>query len=81
MKLFIPENAKATIEATIRLRDNENWGSSSRKSKYEVRSDFKAESYQKDDDRQEIRARYLLNGGGETITLETVNGFIDIKKK
>jgi DUF4097 and DUF4098 domain-containing protein YvlB len=81
VKLFIPENAKATIEATIRLRDNENWGSSSRKSKYEVRSDFKAESYQKDDDRQEIRARYLLNGGGETITLETVNGFIDIKKK
>ncbi len=79
IKLFLPENAKATIEATIRLRDN--WGSSSRKSKYEVRSDFKAESYEKDEDREEIRAKYVLNGGGETITLETVNGYIDIKKK
>ncbi len=81
IKLTVPENVKATIEATIRLRDAENWSSSSRKSKYEIRSDFKAESYQKDEERQEIRGRYLLNGGGETITLETVNGYIDIKKK
>lgn len=81
IKLTIPENAKATIEATIRIRDNGNWGSSSRKSKYEIRSDFKAESYEKDEDREEIHGRYVLNGGGETITLETVNGYIDIKKK
>ncbi|MDP1676873.1 MAG: DUF4097 family beta strand repeat-containing protein [Bacteroidota bacterium] len=79
VRLSLPENAKATIEATIRLRDN--WGSSSRKSKYEIRSDFKAESYEKDEDREEIRARYVINGGGETIILETVNGYIDIKKK
>ncbi|HAP35364.1 MAG TPA: hypothetical protein DCQ28_05265 [Bacteroidetes bacterium] len=79
VRLSLPENAKATIEATIRLRDN--WGSSSRKSKYEIRSDFKAESYEKDDDREEIRGRYIINGGGETIILETVNGYIDIKKK
>jgi DUF4097 and DUF4098 domain-containing protein YvlB len=79
IRLTLPENTKATIEATIRLRDN--WGSSSRKSKYEVRSDFKAESHEKDEDREEIRARYVINGGGETITLETVNGYIDIKKK
>jgi len=81
IKLFIPENAKATIEATIRLRDNDGWGSKSRKSKYDIRSDFKAETYEKDEDREEIHGRYILNGGGETITLETVNGYIDIKKK
>jgi DUF4097 and DUF4098 domain-containing protein YvlB len=80
IKLTLPENAKASIEATIKLR-NEGWGSSSRKSKYEVRSDFPSTSYDKDGDRDEIRARYLINGGGEIITLETTNGYIDIKKK
>lgn len=80
IKLTLPSNAKASIEATIRLRE-EGWGSSSRKSKYEVRSDFPAASYDKDGDRDEIRAKYLINGGGEIITLETVNGYIDIKKK
>jgi DUF4097 and DUF4098 domain-containing protein YvlB len=80
IRLTLPENAKASIEATIRLR-SEGWGSSSRKSKYEVRSDFPSASYDKDGDRDEIRARYLLNGGGEIIILETTNGYIDIKKK
>ena len=79
IKLTIPENAKATIEATIRLRENGDWGGSSRKSKYEIRSDFTAANYDKHDD--EIHAVYTINGGGETITLETVNGYIDIKKK
>lgn len=79
IRLTLPENAKANITATIRLRDD--WGSSSRRSKYEVRSDFPAATYDKDGDRDEIRARYVLNGGGETITLETTNGYIDIRKK
>ncbi|MFA6438909.1 MAG: DUF4097 family beta strand repeat-containing protein [Bacteriovoracaceae bacterium] len=81
IKLTLPENAKATIEATIRLRDNDGWGSKSRKTKYDIRSDFKADSYEKDEDRDEINGRYILNGGGESIILETVNGYIDIKKK
>jgi DUF4097 and DUF4098 domain-containing protein YvlB len=80
IKLTLPENVKASIEATIRLR-NEGWGSSSRKSKYEVRSDFPSTTYDKDGDRDEIRAKYLINGGGEFITLETTNGYIDILKK
>lgn len=79
IELYLPENAKATIEATIRIRDN--WNSSSKNSKYEIRSDFKAEFNDKNSDRDEIRAKYVLNGGGESITLETVNGYIDIKKK
>ena len=81
IRLTLPANAKATIEATIRLRDNYGWGGASKKTKYEIRSDFNSVSYDKDGDRDEIRARYMLNGGGEIITLETVNGNIDIKKK
>lgn len=79
VKLTIPENAKATIEASIRLR--ESWGVFSKKSRYDIRSDFKAETYERDEDREEIRGRYVINGGGEVISLETVNGYIDIKKK
>lgn len=81
VKLFIPANAKATIEAVIRLRDD--WGWSSKKNKYDIKSDFKADTYDKrgEDDGSEIHATYLLNGGGEAIYLETVNGNIDIRKK
>jgi len=71
--LKIPSTAKATIDATIRLQPG--WGSTK---KYEIRSDFNADSQDKNDD--EIRARYTLNGGGDTIELVTVNGYIDIRK-
>ncbi|MDD8017439.1 MAG: DUF4097 family beta strand repeat-containing protein [Bacteroidota bacterium] len=80
--LFITENAKATIEAMIRLR--EDWGWSSKKNKYDIKSDFKADTYDKRGDNgygDEIHATYLLNGGGESISLETVNGNIEIRKK
>lgn len=80
VKLFIPSTAKATIEAVIRLRDDW-WGSFSKRSKYDIKSDFKADTYEKDEDREEIRGKYVLNGGGETIYLETVNGYIEIRKK
>jgi DUF4097 and DUF4098 domain-containing protein YvlB len=73
--LHIPESAKATIEATIRIEGR--WGRS--REKYEVRSDFKADSY-KVEEGDEIRATYTLNGGGEVITLETVNSNIEIRK-
>ncbi len=79
VRLTIPEQSKATIEATIRL--HETWGLFSGKKKYDIRSDFKAETYERNEDREEIRGRYVVNGGGERITIETVNGFIDIKKK
>ncbi|MEK9138412.1 MAG: DUF4097 family beta strand repeat-containing protein [Bacteroidota bacterium] len=74
--LYIPENAKATIEATIRIQGR--W--KSRKGEYKVRSDFKAESYEQNEDDEEIRAKYVLNGGGEDIRLETVNSDIKILK-
>ena len=73
VKLYVPEDAKATIEATIDIR---GWGS--RKKDYSVRSDFKADTYDTHED--EIHAVYKLNGGGDLITLETVNANIEIRK-
>ncbi len=77
--LFIPENAKATIEAIIEIEGR--WGR--RNKEYEIKSDFKEDTYDKsgrDDDDREIRAIYKLNGGGEDIMLRTVNSNIYIKK-
>ena len=74
IRLSVPENAKATIDAYIRIEGR--WGS--RHSRYQVRSDFKADTYDEHDD--EIHAVYKLNGGGEMIYLETVNSNIEIRK-
>lgn len=72
--LSIPEDAKATIEATIRIQDRWTRG----KDDYKVRSDFKADNYDSHSD--EIHAVYTLNGGGDVIELKTVNSDITIKK-
>ncbi|MBI3111718.1 MAG: DUF4097 family beta strand repeat protein [Ignavibacteriales bacterium] len=77
--LYVPENAKATIEAIIEIEGR--WGR--RNKEYEIKSDFKEDQYDKsgrDDDDREIRAVYKLNGGGEDIMLKTVNSNIYIKK-
>lgn len=74
--LSVPENAKASITAKIRLRGN--WGDSDEG--YQIRSDFKATSQNKENNGKNISAQYLLNGGGEVITLETTNSEIIIKK-
>ena len=74
--LAIPEDARATIEARIRIEGR--WGS--RKTEYKVRSDFKAETSEQDQDEREIRSTYKLNGGGDLIELQTVNSDITIRK-
>jgi hypothetical protein len=71
--LFLPANAKANIDALIDVRGR--WEDE----EYEVVSDFKAQSYDKDQNTKEIHAIYVLNGGGENILLETVNGNIEIR--
>lgn len=76
VKLVLPEGAKATVEAVIRVHGS--WGR--RSDRYVVRSEFKADSYDKDEDDEEIRAVYTINGGGERIELETVNSDIEIRK-
>ena len=73
--LSLPEDAKATIEATIRIQ---GWGN--HRNEYKVRSEFKEETYDKRGDPDEIRAVYKINGGGELIELKTVNSDINIKK-
>ena len=74
--LYIPSSAKVNIEAEIRLHhggyhDDEY-------DNYDIISDFKAES--KDKDKRGIRAKYVLNGGGPRIELETAHGDIEIRK-
>ena len=75
VRLYIDENSKATIEATIHL---DGWGW--KKSRYVVKSEFPKESYETDEDGSEIRAVYKLNGGGEEIELSTSNSNIEIHK-
>lgn len=74
--LSIPENAKATIDARVRMK--EGWGRS--RKRIDIRSDYQAKTYQKDDEGEEITASYVLNGGGESISVETSNGVIAIRK-
>jgi DUF4097 and DUF4098 domain-containing protein YvlB len=71
--LFLPANAKATIDALIDIRGR--WD----EEEYVIMSDFKAQTYDKDQTKKEIHATYILNGGGESIWLETVNGNIEIR--
>jgi len=74
VKLYVAENVKATIDATIELKRSWGWG----KHEYDIMSDFKSETYEKGSDL--IEATYKLNGGGERITLKTSNGNIEIRK-
>ena len=73
--LFVPENAKANIEARVTERYGRGWG---RRKKIDVRSDYKADKFEKEED--EINATYVLNGGGDLIAVETSNGVIEIRK-
>jgi DUF4097 and DUF4098 domain-containing protein YvlB len=75
IRLHVPDNARATILARIRL---DTWGWHKDDEQYDIRSDFKIEDLQKD--RHEIRGTVNLNGGGEEIVLETANGSIEIRK-
>jgi len=75
--LYLPSSAKVTIEAEIRLHhgyydDEEDYD------EYDIISDFKAES--KDKDKRGIRAKFVLNGGGPRIEMETMHGDIEIRK-
>ena len=76
IQLFLPENAKCIVEATINA--GHGWGMRHRK--YSIHSDFKADKYEKDEDGEHFYALYTLNGGGPTITLETSASDIEISK-
>ena len=79
VKISIPANAKATIDATIHFGNSWSfWGGG--RDRYSVKSDFKADSYEKDEDAGEIRALYTINGGGSDISLSTSGADIIIRK-
>jgi DUF4097 and DUF4098 domain-containing protein YvlB len=75
IRLYVPENARATINARVRARGF--WRN--HRDEFSIRSDFNAESYEKGEHGGDIRATYVLNGGGDTITLETMMGDIEIR--
>jgi DUF4097 and DUF4098 domain-containing protein YvlB len=78
VSLSLPSSANASIDATIRIHgDGRFWRS---KDEYDIHSDFTAESKNVDKDEDEIHAVYKLNGGGDSITIETTNGNIEIRK-
>lgn len=74
--LLLPEDAKATIDARIQVQGY--WRGQHQE--YTIQSDFQADKSSQNKDEQEIYAHYTLNGGGEQITLETVNSDIQIRK-
>ncbi len=76
VRLYLPENAKATINARVRIHGW--WNDESEESN--IYSDFKSDTFVKDGREREIRATYTLNGGGESITLDTSLGSIEIRK-
>ncbi len=77
IRLFVPADAKATIQARIRVQGR--WRLASKA--YDIVSDFKLENYEKNEDQGEIRATVNLGGGGPVIMLNTANGNIEIRKE
>lgn len=75
LKLLVPESAKATIEAVIKVSSRKDL-----KNVYKIFSDFKFDSYVADDDEREIKAKISLNGGGKLISLRTSSSNITIGK-
>ena len=74
--LYLPENARATVDARIRVQG----GWRRNREEYRIRSDFKGNGSTRNEDDRTITGTYMLNGGGETISLETVNADIEIRK-
>jgi len=76
--VYIPEEAKATIEAYIKFSDGYVLYGNEEEISRNIKSEFKSSS--EDFRKGEYRAVYMINGGGPTIHLETSMGLIEIKK-
>ncbi len=74
--LYLPENAHATVDARIRVQG----GWRRNRDEYRIRSDFKGDNTSTNEDDRTITGTYTINGGGESISLETVNADIQIRK-
>ncbi len=74
--LSVPEQARVTINARIRV---EGWWRSE-STAYQIIADYPLTNYERDDQAREIRASVILNGGGKSVNLSTVNSNITIRK-
>jgi hypothetical protein len=74
VRFYIDPNAKATIYAKVNLG---GWEGSDEKP---IQSDFPAKNYESGKYSGTVSATYLINGGGETINISTVNDGIEIRK-
>lgn len=75
--LYLKDDIKATVNANIRMR---GWNKNDHKP-FMIHSDFNTtQEPEYDDQNNEVRINLPVNGGGEVISLETVNADINIKK-
>ena len=78
VKVFIPENAKVTIEATVKLSEGNVYSVDKQSLSESIKSDFKSTT--EDKRKGEYHAVYIINGGGTNIFLQTSIGDIEIRK-
>ncbi len=74
INLYLPQASCVTIQACVRIQGD--WETNMRR--WDILCDIQPTSYERDHWKREIRATYRLNGGGENITLQAVNGMIEI---
>lgn len=75
--LYLKDDIKATVDANIRMR---GWNKNDHKP-FMIHSDFDTtQKPEYDDQNGEVRINLPVNGGGQSIYLETVNADINIKK-
>ena len=74
VRFYIDPNMKATIYAKVNLG---GWDGSDEKP---IQSEFPAKSYESGKYSGTVSATYLINGGGETINISTINDGIEIHK-
>ncbi len=76
--VYIPENAKVTIEATVKFAEGSTWTMDKKEISETIKSEFKSST--EDQRKGEYHAVYNVNGGGTKISLQTSIGYIEIKK-
>jgi hypothetical protein len=74
VRLYIDPNVKATIYANVNLG---GWGGSDEKP---IISEFPVKSYDSGKNSSSVNAVYKINGGGDAITIKTINDGIELHK-
>jgi hypothetical protein len=75
IRLYLPANARATIDARVRIRGG-RWSDG----EGSIESDFDATKFERNRSERELRATYSVNGGGPAVSIDVGMGNIDIRK-